>query len=100
VVAVDGSKFKACASKRSVMTPEQVERERKRIEKSIRRYLEEMDEADRQDEDEGVPELTPEQIEAALEKLKQRDKKLEQAQAELAARAYAAAECYPTTMFS
>ena len=87
VVAVDGSKFKACASKRSVMTPEQVERERKRIEKSIRRYLEEMDEADR--EDEGVPELTPEQVEAALEKLKQRDKKLEQAQAELASRAQA-----------
>lgn len=85
VVAVDGSKFKACASKRSVMTPEQLERERKRI----RRYLEEMDEADRQDE--GVPELTPEQFEAALEKLKERDKKLEQAQAELAARAEAGA---------
>ena len=87
VVAVDGSKFKACAATRSVMTPEQLERERKRIEKSIRRYLEEMDEADR--EDEGVPELTPEQVEAALEKLKQRDKKLEQAQAQLAARAEA-----------
>ena len=84
VVAVDGSKFKACASKRSVMTPEQLERERKRI----RRYLEEMDEADRQDE--GVPELTPEQFEAALEKLKQRDKKLEQAQ--LAAAAEGGAE--------
>lgn len=89
VVAVDGSKFKACAAKRSVMTPEQLERERKRIEKSIRRYLEEMDEADR--EDEGVPELTPEQVEAALEKLKQRDQKFEQAQAELAARAEASA---------
>lgn len=87
VVAVDGSKFKACAAKRSVMTPEQLERERKRIEKSIRRYLEEMDEADR--EDEGVPQLTPEQVEAALEKLKERDKKLEQAQAELASRAEA-----------
>jgi transposase len=83
VVAVDGSKFKACAAKRSVMTPEQLERERKRI----RRYLEEMDEADAQDE--GVPELTPEQFEAALEKLKERDKKLEQAQAQLASRAAA-----------
>jgi transposase len=86
VVAVDGSKFKACASKRSVMTPEQLERERKRI----RRYLEEMDEADAHDE--GVPELTPEQFEAALEKLKERNKKLEQAQAELAARAEAGAQ--------
>ena len=85
VVAVDGSKFKACASKGSVLTQEQLERERQRIQKRIRRYLEEMDEADRQDE--GVPELTREQFEAALEKLKERDKKLEQAQAELAARA-------------
>jgi len=67
-----------------VMTPEQLERERERIQKRIRKYLEEMDEADQQDE--GVPELTPEQVEAALEKLKQRDKKLEQAQAELASR--------------
>ena len=86
-VAVDGSKFQACASKRSVMTPEQLERERQRVQRRIRTYLEEMDEADRQDE--GVPELTLEQVEAALEKLRQRDKKLEQAQAELAARAKA-----------
>jgi len=85
VVAVDGSKFKACASKRSIMTPEQLERERARVQKRIRRYLEEMDEADAQDE--GVPELTQDQVEAALEKLRQRDKKLDQAQAELAARA-------------
>jgi transposase len=89
VVAVDGSKFKACASKRSVMTQEQLERERQRIHKRIRRYLEEMDEADEQDE--GVPELTPEQVEAALEKLRQRDKKLQRAQVELAERAKAAA---------
>lgn len=89
IVAVDGSKFKACASKRSVLTQEQLERERQRIQKRIRRYLEEMDEADRQDEE--VPELTPEQVEAALEQLRQRDKKLEQAQAELAKTAEAAA---------
>lgn len=89
MVAVDGSKFKACASKRSVMTQEQLERERQRIHKRIRRYLEEMDEADAQDA--GVPELTAEQVEAALEKLRQRDKKLEQAQAQLAERAKAAA---------
>ena len=35
-VAVDGSKFKACASKRSVMTQEQLEGERQRIHKRIR----------------------------------------------------------------
>lgn len=88
VVAVDGSKFKACASKRSVLTQEQLERERRRTQKRIRRYLEEMDEADAQHE--GVGQLTPEQVETALEKLRQRDKKLEQAQAQLAERAKAA----------
>lgn len=85
VVAVDGSKFKACAARRSVMTQEQLAQERERVQKRIRRYLEEMDEADR--EDEGVPELTPEQFEAALEKLKERDRRLEQAQATLAEQA-------------
>jgi transposase len=83
VVAVDGSKFKACAAKRSVMDAEELAKQRKRIEKRIADYLEEMDEADRQDEGEAQP--TAEQIEAALERLRERDKKLEQAQAELAA---------------
>ena len=88
MVAVDGSKFKACAAKRSVMDAEELAKQRKRIEKRIADYLEEMDEADRQDEGEAQP--TAEQIEAALERLRQRDKKLEQAQSELAAQSPAA----------
>lgn len=88
VVAVDGSKFKACAAKRSVMDAEELAKQRKRIEKRIADYLEEMDEADRQDEGETQP--TAEQIEGALERLRQRDKKLEQAQSQLAAQSPAA----------
>lgn len=84
VVAVDGSKFKACASKKSVVDAEQMAKERKKIERRIAEYLEEMDEADRVEDGEVQP--TEEQIEAALERLRKRDQKLEQAQVELAAR--------------
>jgi transposase len=82
IVAVDGSKFKACASKKSVVDAEQLTKQRKKIEKRIADYLEEMDEADRQEEGQVQP--SAEQIEAALERLRKRDQKLEQAQAELA----------------
>ena len=82
VVAVDGSKFKACASKKSVVDAEQVARQRKKIERRIAEYLKELDEADRVEEGQVQP--TQKQIEAALERLRKRDRKLEQAQAELA----------------
>lgn len=85
VVAVDGSKFKACSSKKSMVDAEQAAKERKKIERRIAEYLEEMDEADRAEEGEVQP--TDEIIEAALERLRKRDKKLEQAQIELAAQA-------------
>lgn len=84
VAAVDGSKFKACASKRSVVDAEQLAKERKKIQRRIADYLKEMDEADRAEEAEVQP--TAEQIEAALERLRKRDQKLEQAQVALAAR--------------
>jgi transposase len=84
VVAVDGSKFKACASKKSVVDAEQVAKQRKKVERRIAEYLKEMDEADRIEDGQAQP--TPKQIEAALERLRKRDKKLEQAQAELAQR--------------
>lgn len=84
VVAVDGSKFKANASKASLVSTEQAAKQRARIEQRVAEYLQEMDEADRREEGQAQP--TAQQIEAALERLRERDKKLEQAQAELAAR--------------
>jgi transposase len=90
VVAVDGSKFKACASKKSVIDREQAAKERKKIERRIAEYLKEMDEADRAEDGEAQP--TDAQIEAALERLRQRDKKLEQAQIDLAAKQQVAPE--------
>ncbi len=89
VVAIDGSKFKACAAKRSVVDAEQLARERARIEKRIAEYLQELEQADRQDEAEAP--VTAADIEAALEKLKEREDTLKQAQAQLDARAEGAA---------
>jgi hypothetical protein len=84
VVAVDGSKFKASASKSSLVSLEQATKQREKIERRIAEYLQRMDEADRQEAGEGQP--TAEHIEAALEQLRKRDQQLEQAQADLAVR--------------
>jgi transposase len=84
VVAVDGSKFKACAAKSSLLSAEQLAKERAKIDRRIEEYLQAMDEADRKDP--GETPLSVEQIEQALERLRERDRKLEQGQAELAAR--------------
>jgi transposase len=82
VVAVDGSKFKACASRVSQIDAAQAAKQREKIKGRIAEYLAQMDEADRQDEGEG--ELSAEHIAAALARLRRRDSQLEQAQAELA----------------
>lgn len=83
VVAVDGSKFKASASKASMVNAEQAAKQREKIEARVAEYLKELDEADPQSE--GEP--APARIEAALKQLRERDEKLKQAQAQLAARA-------------
>lgn len=85
IVAVDGSKFKASASKKSVPTAEQLQKEQKRIERRIADYLAELDEADR--EEDAQPQPTREQIEEAIQKLRERNKKLKAAQEKLESQA-------------
>lgn len=84
VVAVDGSKFKASASKASLVSAQQAAKQRARIAQRVAEYLAQLDEGDRREEAHGQP--SARHIELALERLRARDKKLEQAQAELAAR--------------
>ena len=48
-VAIDGSKFKAVNSRDRNATPGKIERRRKEIEKSVERYLHQLDSADRQE---------------------------------------------------
>lgn len=88
VVAVDGSKFKASASKASMVSAEQAAKQRARIEERVAEYLKQLDEADRQQAGEGEP--APARIEAALKRLRERDEKLKQAQVQLATRAESA----------
>lgn len=86
VVAVDGSKFKASAAKASMVSAGQAAKQREKIEARVAEYLKQLDEADRRSE--GEP--APARIEAALKRLRERDQKLAQAQAQLAARAESA----------
>lgn len=83
VVAVDGTKFKASASKASLVNAEQAAKRRAKIEARIAEYLQQLDEADRSDEGEAAPA----RIEAALKRLRERDEELKQAQAQLVAQA-------------
>lgn len=85
VVAIDGSKFKACAAKSSLVSAEQAAKERAKIEQRVAEYLKQMDEADRQDTQEPEPDRA--RIEAALKQLRERDEALKLAQAQLAAQA-------------
>lgn len=85
VVAVDGSKFKASASKASLVSAEQAAKQRSRIKQRIAEYLVQLDEADRREE--GQVEPDPARIAAVLERLRKQDQKLAQAQAELAGKA-------------
>lgn len=80
-VAVDGSKFKANAAKKSLVDAQQAAAQRKKIERRIEEYLKQLDEADAAEDAESRP--SKEQIERALERLRKRDQKLEQAQSQL-----------------
>ena len=82
VVAVDGSHFKASAAKASLMSAEQLAKQREKTEKRIAEYLAHLDEADGQEQSEVEPSAG--QIKAALAKLRARELTLVKAQAELA----------------
>ena len=82
VVAVDGSHFKASAAKASLMSAEQLAKQREKTEKRIAEYLAQLDEADGQEQSEVEPSAG--QIKAALAKLRAREQTLVKAQAELA----------------
>lgn len=84
VVAIDGSKFQASAAKGSVLNAEQLSKRQSKIERQINDYLEELDRGDQREEQ--VAQLTPAQIEAAVERLRKQQHKLQEAQMELQAR--------------
>jgi transposase len=85
IVAVDGSRFKANAAKSSLMSAEQLAKERARIDRRVDEYLAQLDKADR--EETAEIEMDAGQIQQALKRLHERDQNLQKAQLELAAKA-------------
>ena len=79
IVAVDGSKFKASASKASMMNSEQLAKQREKLERRISEYLSQMEQADSREE--AQPDGAA--VQAALAQLRRRAQKLEPAQTEL-----------------
>jgi transposase len=67
LVAIDGSKIEAVASRKQVITPKALAKRAEALDRKIERYLEDMDEADR---DEASNPGGPVDVAAALEALK------------------------------
>ena len=74
LVAIDGSKFKAAASKDRALTRKQVQRDRAETERKIDRYLKQLDEAD---QEEGDVELERTRVSEVLEQLKKKTQRLD-----------------------
>ena len=74
-VALDGSKFKAAASRDQMLTRKKLKRERAKIEAQIQRYLGQLDEADR---GEALIDLDRDQVEEALTRLEAQSQHLDE----------------------
>lgn len=81
LLAVDGTKIAAVASRKQVITPEQIKKRNTAIEHKIAEYLATMDEADRQ---EAAPEPAPVEVAAAVAALKAQRETLQRQAEELA----------------
>lgn len=83
LVAIDGSKFRAAASKDQALTRRQLREQRKRVEHLIDRYLQELDKADTQEPAIG---LDHQHVQQALQTLKQEKAQLDDREAAMDAR--------------
>jgi transposase len=83
LLAIDGTKIAAVASRKQVMTPKRIEKMNAAIERKIADYLASMDEADRQ---EAEAEIAPANVAAAIEALKVQKLRLQKQAQEMADR--------------
>jgi transposase len=83
LLAIDGTKIAAVASRKQVMTPKRIEKMNEAIDRKIADYLASMDEADRQ---EAGSAGKPADVAAAIEALKAQKERLQGQAQELAAR--------------
>ncbi|HEY0802403.1 MAG TPA: IS1182 family transposase [Steroidobacteraceae bacterium] len=82
LLAIDGTKIQAVASRKKVITPKSLEKRMAAVDRKIAEHMKAMDEADRQEAD--VPERTD--VPAAVEKLRAQRDKLQRQAEELSAR--------------
>jgi len=75
LVAIDGSKFKAAASKDQMLTRKQLKRDQAELEQKVQRYLDQLDQFD---SEEPEAELERGQVESALQRLADKAERLEQ----------------------
>jgi transposase len=73
LVAIDGSKFQAVASRKKVWTPERLAKAQARVDERIAQYLQELERSERED---AGPRASPEQVQAALAELRARQDRL------------------------
>lgn len=76
VEATDSTKFRANNSRKNNHNKTTVERELSRLDKKISEYMNALDRADKEESDEHAP--TPDEIQAALEKLRKRKVKFDE----------------------
>jgi transposase len=81
LLAIDGTKVAAVASRKQVMTPQRIAKMDAAIERKIAEFLAAMDEADRQEE---APEMAPVDVAAAVAALKAQREALQRQAEELA----------------
>jgi transposase len=81
LLALDGTKIAAVASRKQVITPEQIKKRDAALERKIAEYLAAMDEVDRQEE---APEPAPVNVAAAVAALKAQRETLQRQAEELA----------------
>lgn len=75
LVAIDGSKFQAVASRRQHLTPDKLEKQQAALERQIAAYLTALDQ---QDDEETVPEVSPQAVRAALQLLQEKQAQIRQ----------------------
>ena len=80
-IAVDGSKFRACNSKKNNFSKKKINRQLEYIDKKIESYLKELEHNDA--EEAAIPQITEEEIKAKIEELKQRKQTYEKYKAEV-----------------
>ena len=81
VIAVDGSKFRACNSKRNNYNDKKIKRHLKYLDEKISNYLKELDSNDQEEADTHIP--SAEEIKKRIEELKKRKAKYQAMQKEM-----------------